>query len=121
MGTDDNLPIDGIPLDELERAKNEFKFETKLQAALDYIRKELPIKGFADLLSEDLWLREVMKDLEGSKCRSCKKSYSTARSKALQLYGEWLGMIGNKAKKKSRREVSFEQSEASHGNVPARG
>ena len=109
MGSLDNIPTDGIPLDELERAQHRFKIETKQAEAMDLIRKGLPIADFAKLLGEDLWLRELLKDLESPCCKLCKSKVSAARSKAIQLLGEWLGTIGSKAKKKSKREVVFDE------------
>lgn len=108
MGTSDDLPVDGIPLDEIERAKHEYGLDDKQARALCYIRKGLPIRDFTAVLTEELWVREVLKDLEASTCRECKKHYSTARSKALQLFGEYMGIIGNKSKKKVKRTVEFD-------------
>jgi len=112
MGSLDNMP-DGIPLDELERAKHRFKLEEKQTEALEYIRKNLPIAGFEQLMGETLWLREILKDMEGEAkpCKFCKAKVSSARTKAIQLFGEWLGVIGSKAKKKSKRDVIFDDSE----------
>lgn len=108
-GSLDNIPADGVPLDDIERAKHRFKFDEKQQEAINFIRQNLPIAGFSQLLGEELWLRELLKDLEGSDCRVCQKQAGPARSKAIQLLGEWLGVIGSKAKKKSKREVVFDE------------
>lgn len=108
MPSNDDLELDGIPLDELERAKHEYGLDEKQARALLYIRKGLPISGFTAVLTEELWLREVLKDLESSQCRECRKFYSAARSKALQLLGEYQGIIGSKNKKKTKREVTFD-------------
>ena len=108
-GSTDDLQIDGIPLDDVERVKHRFKLDEKQQEAINFIRQNLPISGFSQLLGEELWLREILKDLEGSNCRVCKRSCGPARTKALQLLGEWLGILGSKAKKKSKREVIFDE------------
>lgn len=108
-GTLDNIPADGVPLDDIERAQHRFKFDAKQAEAIDFIRKNLPIAGFSQLLGEELWLRELLKDLEGSCCPTCKGKAGAARSKAIQLLGEWLGCVGSKAKKKSKREVVFDE------------
>lgn len=109
MGSLDNIPTDGIPLDDLERASHRFKIEDKQAEALSYIRQNLPIAGFKELLGEDLWLREVLKDLAPMEpCKFCKAKVSASRSKALQILGEWLGILGNKSKQKSKREVVFD-------------
>lgn len=109
-GSLDSMP-DGANLDDLEKAQHQFKLDAKQQEALNLIRKDLPIAGFSALLGEDLWLREVLKDLAGSKCKICKHTAGPARSKAIQLLGEFLGIIGNKAKKKSKREVIFDDGD----------
>ena len=109
-GSLDNVETDGIPLDDLERAKHRFKIEEKQAEALNLIRKGLPIADFGDLLGESLWLREVLKDLEQPKpCKFCKSKVSAARTTALRVFGEWLGILGNKSKKKSKRDVVFDE------------
>ena len=100
---------DGIPLDDAERAARRFKMDSKQMEAIEYIRKNVPIAGFSQLLGEELWLRELLKDLEGKACPACSRTAGPGRSKALQLLGEWLGVIGNKAKKKSKRDVVFDE------------
>lgn len=109
MGSLDSIPTDGIPLDDIERAQHKFKLDAKQSEALELIRKGLPIAGFTQLLGEDLWVRELVKDLEPPPCNVCKHKSSPARSKAIQLLGEWLGIIGSKSKKKSKREVVFDE------------
>ena len=108
MPSNDDLPIDGIPLDEIERAKHEYGLDDKQARALLFIRKGLPIKDFTAVLTEELWVREVLKDLEASTCRECRKHYSAARSKALDLFGQYMGILGNKSKKKMNRTVTFD-------------
>jgi hypothetical protein len=99
-------------LDDVQKAKRKYRFDNQLEDALDYIRKNMPITGFSGLLGEDLWLREVMKDLEQpDPCKFCKSKVTAARSKALQLFGEWLGVLGNKSKKKSKRDVVFDEGD----------
>lgn len=98
-----------IQIDLLSKAQNEYSFENKLARALEYIKAGAPIKGFAELLSDELWLREILKDLDAKPCHVCANRVSAARSKAIQLLGEHLGLIGNKSKKKSKKEVTFEE------------
>lgn len=99
-------------LDDVQKAKRKFKFDNQLSDALEYIRNNLPITGFAPLLGEDLWLREVLKDMEpGEPCERCKVKANAARTKALVLLGEWLGVLGSKSKKKSKRDVVFDEGE----------
>lgn len=103
---------DELDITEVERARRKFGFDNQLQDALDLIRKDLPIQNFAQLLGEDLWLREVLKDLEQpTPCKFCKSKCGAARTKALALFGEWLGVLGSKSKKKSKREVVFDDGE----------
>lgn len=99
-------------LDDVQKAKRKFKFDNQLQDALDYIKANMPITGFAGLLGDDLWLREVLKDLDQPEpCKFCKVRAGAARTKALVLLGEWLGILGSKAKKKSKRDVVFDEGE----------
>lgn len=99
-------------LNDVQKAKRKFKFDNQLEDALDYIRANMPITGFAGLLGEDLWLREVLKDLDQPEpCKFCKVKVGAARTKALVLLGEWIGVIGNKSKKKSKRDVVFDEGE----------
>lgn len=101
-----------IELGDIEKAKRKFGLETQLTEALDLIRKDLPIQNFSQLLGEDLWLRELLKDLaQPEPCKFCKTKVSAARSKALQVFGEWLGILGSKSKKKSKRDVVFDDGE----------
>lgn len=112
MASLDDLNSGELSISELEKAKRKFKFDTQLQDAQELIQKNLPITGFAHLLGEDLWLRELMKDLEQPEpCKFCKVKAHAARTKALALLGEWLGIIGNKSKKKSKRDVVFDEGE----------
>lgn len=95
--------------DDMERLRRTWGLDNKQSEALKLIRDGVPIKNFAEILGEELWLRELLKDLEANQCRHCKKFSSAARSKAIQLIGEWMGLIGNKSKKKSKKTVSFEE------------
>ena len=110
---DGALPPNGSldDLDDVQKAKRKFKFDNQLSDALDYIRANMPITGFAGLLGEDLWLREVLKDLDTEPCSHCQTRAGAARTKALVLLGEWIGVIGNKAKKKSKRDVVFDEND----------
>ncbi len=101
-----------LELGDLERAKRKYGLDAQLADALELIRKDLPIGNFSQLLGEDLWLREVLKDLEQPvPCKFCKAKCGAARTKALALFGEWLGVLGNKSKKKSKRDVVFDDGE----------
>ena len=108
MPSSDDLEVDSIPLDQIERAKHEFGLNEKEARALLMIRQGLPLKDFTRVLTEELWVREVIKDLEIGKCKYCSRTAGPARTKALQLMGEWMGILGSKSKKKMNRTVSFE-------------
>lgn len=107
MASNDDLPFDELSLEEVEAVKREFGLEDKQARAMILIRKGVPIKKIVELFTEEMWLREVAKDLEGWECHACKKHTGAARSKAIQLLGEWMGIIGGKSKKKAKREVTF--------------
>ena len=109
MASVDDFPIDGMDSEEIERIQREWGLDAKQAKALEYIRKGLPLKSFTHILSQELWVREILKDLESNKCRACKRTSGAARSKALDLFGQWIGAIGNKAHKKSSKEVRFEE------------
>jgi hypothetical protein len=96
--------FDDLPdelLDATRKAKEEFGFNKKQERALDYIRKNIPISGIADILTEDLWLREVLKDVDSPN--------PSTRSKALEMVGKFIGALGGKgAKAGPRKLVEFE-------------
>ncbi len=108
MSSDDIPAIDGMTLEEFDRIRKAWGLDKKQSEALDLIRKGLPLQNFTELLGEELWLRELLKDLEGNPCRHCKKYSSGARTKALQMFAEWAGLLGSKSKKKSKKTVTFE-------------
>lgn len=95
----DDLPDD--LLDDTQKAINEFGLNKKQQRALDYVRKNIPIRDLAEVLTPDLWLREVLKDVESPR--------PSVRSKALEMLGKYLGVLGLKgAKPGQRKTVTFE-------------
>lgn len=109
MPSSDSLNIDGFDLEDFDRIKRKWGLDQEQAEALALIQKGLPLSKFTDILTEEFWIRELLKDLEDRQCQHCKKFSSTARTKALQMYAEWAGLIGNKAKKKSRKEVTFDE------------
>lgn len=99
MQIHDDLPDD--LLNDLDKAKNEFGFFKKQERALEFIKKNIPIRDVADVLTEDLWLREVIKDVDSK--------YPATRSKALEMLGKYLGLLGARgAKPGARKHVEFE-------------
>lgn len=98
-------PMDDLPddlLDMTSRAGNEFGFNKKQERALEFIKANIPISGVADILTEDLWLREVLKDVDSES--------PTVRSKALEMIGRYIGALGTRGAKPGRRKVvEFEE------------
>jgi hypothetical protein len=85
-----------------QMAKGEYKLDDKSVRMMDYIKANLPIEGFAELLknSEDIWLREVLKDVASTN--------PFVRMNALRMWGQhcgWLKKSGGPAAK--RQEVDF--------------
>ncbi len=88
-------------LDAREKAARDFGFNRRQEKAIDYIRKNIPISGVADVLTEDLWLREVLKDIDSD-------NYSV-RSKALEMLGKYIGVLGAKGRNPGpKKTVEFE-------------
>lgn len=98
--TKDDLPIDGISLEEVERASQEYKLDEKQARMLLYIKKNLPISGFSEVLTEELWLREVLKDID---------RVGFARTQALRMLGEYLGILGKRVPKSKSVNVVFDE------------
>ncbi len=110
MSDDNLLPAENdYSLDELSYIKQKFGLDQKQAEALKYIRDGVPLKNFADILSEEMWLRELLKDMEANQCKVCKKFSSAGRSKALQMFAEWAGLLGSNSKKKSKKTVTFDE------------
>lgn len=82
--TEDRDPLD----DELlkEQAEHEYKLDEKQQRMMDYIRQNLPIAGFAEVLTKELWLREVLRDIDSPDPR--------VRTRAIHMLGQYLGILG---------------------------
>lgn len=97
MGTNDDLPIDGLPLDEIERIKQQYGLQEEQAKMVGYILKNLPIGSIASKLTEDLWLREVLRDIHTSK--------GFPRTRALAMLGQYLGLLQKKAVGQRKRVV----------------
>lgn len=81
-------------------AAGEFKINDQQARIMDYIRANLKIEEFAACLSEEMWLREVLKDVESPN--------GFIRSRALSMWGQYAGWLKkNQAKKEERHEVEF--------------
>lgn len=87
----------------LAMAKGEYKFDDKSRRLMEYIRANLPVEGFAELLKnsgEEVWLREILKDVGSPN--------PFVRMNALRMwgqYGGWLKKAHGPAAK--RAEVDF--------------
>lgn len=94
---DDELPN---PADIQEAAASEFKLNSQQKRIMEYAKANIPISGFAELLTEELWLREVLKDVDSPN--------PYCRTRALSMLQQYLG-IGGKGKKKNEKiEVDFQ-------------
>lgn len=100
-GSLDDYPMDLVPLEEIQRAQREYDLNEKQARLLYFIKKDIPISGFAKILGAEVWLREVIKDL-GS------KSFAS-RTAALRMLGEYFGCIGNKKTKSQPKAVEIEE------------
>jgi len=85
-----------------ELAKGEYKFDDKSKRMMDYIKANLPIEGFSELLknSEEVWLREVLKDVASTN--------PFVRMNALRMWGQYCGWLKKAAGPAAKKqEVEF--------------
>jgi hypothetical protein len=66
---------------------------------MEYITANLKIEDFMRCLSEEMWLREVLKDVASNN--------SFVRSRALSMWGQHQGWLGKKNKKEANYDVEF--------------
>lgn len=84
-----------------EKAGEEFKLNEKQGRLMEYIAANLKIEDFMNALSEEMWLREVLKLAQSQD--------EYVRLNALRMWGNSLGHLGKKGKKNDvNREVEFE-------------
>ena len=86
-----------------EQAEHEYKLNAKQQRLMEYVKANIPISGFAEVLTEELWLREVLKDVDSAN--------PYVRTRALSMLGQFMGISGPGAKKKTAApgvEVEFD-------------
>ncbi len=100
-GTADDLPLDGIRLDELERMKQEFRLDEARARLLAALKEGMPVVGIGNKLTEDYWLAEVIKDIE--------TGTPSSRSRALTMLGMYQGILSDKSGKKARLKVKFQE------------
>jgi len=98
--TEDRDPLEDSVLQ--EQAEHEYKIDEKQQRIMEYVRQDIPISGFAEALTKELWLREVLKDVDSPDPR--------VRSRALHMLGQYMGILGaNKPGAKPKQvEVDFD-------------
>jgi len=84
-----------------EMAKGEFKLNDKQGRLMEYITANLKIEDFLNCLSEEMWLREVLKDVASPN--------PFIRQRALGMWGKHQGYLGDKkTKDKVIKDVEFE-------------
>jgi hypothetical protein len=84
-----------------EKAEHEYKVNIKQERLAEYIAAGLKIEGFLDLLSEEMWLREIIKDALSPN--------PFVRTRALSMWGQHQGFLGKgKAKGSVKHDVEFE-------------
>ena len=82
-------------------AKGEFKLNDKQGRLMEYITANLKIEDFINCLSEEMWLREVLKDVGSDS--------PFVRMNALRMWGSHQGFLSKKNKgQEAVRDVEFE-------------
>lgn len=108
-GNTGSLPLPGGSMDDIEsplldakaQAAGEYALNNKQERLLEYIRQNIPVSGFLDVLSEDMWLREVLKDVDSK--------VPSVRGNALRMWGQYQGFLHSKgAKPGPRKVIEFE-------------
>lgn len=84
-----------------EMAEGEFKINDKGKRILEYVAANLSIEGFMESLSEEIWLREVLKDVSSPN--------AFIRQRAIAMWGQYMGWLGKKTKEKEEiKDVEFQ-------------
>lgn len=103
-GSSDDLPIDGIPLDEIERTKQEFDLDESRERLLKALEEGMPIVGIGKRLTEDYWLKHVIGMIEDE------KTGPMVKARALTMFGQYLGILSDKRKPGGKINVKFDES-----------
>ncbi len=83
-----------------EMAKGEYKSDDRGARILEYIKNNLPIREFAEALNEEMWLREVLKDVQSDN--------PFVRSSAIRMWGQYANYLKKNQKGETRKtEVEF--------------
>lgn len=84
-----------------ELAEGEYKVNEKGKRILEYVAANISIEGFMETLSEEVWLREVLKDVSSTN--------PFIRQRAIGMWGQYMGWLGKKQKKENPvHDVDFE-------------
>lgn len=84
-----------------ERAAEEFKLNDKQGRLMEYIAANLKIEDFRHALSEEMWLREVLKLAQSDD--------PYVKLNALRMWGNHMNHLGKKGKgAEMPKEVEFE-------------
>ncbi len=81
---------DAIDSDLTEQAQHEYKLNDKQRRLMEYVKQNIPVSGFAEVLTEELWLREILKDVDSPN--------PYVRTRALSMLGQYLKVTGPNAK-----------------------
>lgn len=82
---------DALIPDLSEQAEHEYKLNEKQRRLMQYVKQNIPISGFAEVLTEELWLREILKDVDSEN--------PYVRTRALSMLGQYLKILGSNGKK----------------------
>ena len=76
------------------------ELEQSHQELIARVLSEVPLAQLREILSEELWVKEVLKDVDSR--------IPSVRTKALELWGKYLGLLQQKSKAGSKiKEVEF--------------
>lgn len=84
-----------------EAAEHEYKLNEKQRRLMQYVKQNIPVSGFAEVLTEELWLREILKDVDSEN--------PYVRTRALSMLAQYLKITGPNAKGSGikHKEVEF--------------
>jgi hypothetical protein len=100
-GSVDDIPLDGMRIDEIERLKQAFDLDIHREKMLKAILLGVPIVGVGNKITEDYWLANILRDIE--------KGKGAIRSRALTMLGTYLGILTGKAKLGKKKRVVFDE------------
>jgi hypothetical protein len=84
-----------------EMCEGEFKMDEKSGRLMEYVAANLKVADFMNCLSEEMWLREVLKDVSSPN--------AFIRQRALAMWGKYQGFLGSKKERHEPiKEVDFQ-------------